>query len=227
VEKFRALFGRAPSSFCPPDYHWDAALDGDAEALGLLTFQGAAEAAGARAPRFRRLFHRYRWPHFEGRRFAMPPRIAFEPLSAEGPSDALGVERTARAVQEAWRRGQPAVVSTHRMNYVHLTPGWAEAGRAALRDLLARLTAAGAMFLVDFEVRDLLERGWSLRPVGAGHAVLHYCGVPGVAIALPAPPGTAGARVASGPAGARFEAGDGGVIARVNVGSYRLAWERA
>lgn len=226
VEKFRALFGRGPGSFCPPDYHWDGALDRDAEALGLVTFQGVAEVAGARAPRFRRLFHRFRWPHFEGRRFAMPPRIAFEPLSAEGLSETLGVERTFRAVQDAWRRGQPAVVSTHRMNYVHLTPGWAESGREALATLLTRLTGAGAMFLVDFEVRALLEQGWSLRPAGTGHAVLRYFGVPGVPVTLPAPAGTKEVRTSPDAPGARFEPGEGGVIARVNVGSYRLAWGR-
>lgn len=226
VEKFRALFGRAPGSFCPPDYHWEATLDRDAEALGLTTFQGVAEVAGARLPRFRRLFHRFRWPHFEGRRFAMPPRIAFEPLSADGPSEALGIERTWRAVQDAWRRGQPAVVSTHRMNYVHLTPGWAEAGREALAALLARLAGAGAMFLVDFEVRALLERGWSLRPVGSERAALHYYGVPGAPVTLPLPAGVKEVRTAPEAPGARFEPGEGGITARVNVGSYRLAWGR-
>lgn len=227
VEKFRALFGRAPGSFCPPDYHWDAALDRDAEVLGLLTFQGVAESAGARAPRFRRLFHRYRWPHFEGRRFALPPRIAFEPLSADGPSETLGVERTWRAVQEAWSRGQPAVISTHRMNFVHLVPGWADAGREALAALLARLAGAGAMFLVDFEVRALLENSWSLRPLGPRGAVLRYFGVPGSPVTLPAPAGTTRVQVIPESSGARFEPAEGGIVARVNVGSYRLVWERA
>jgi len=225
--KFRALFGRDPGSFCPPDYHWDPALDRDAEALGLFTFQGVPESAGARAPRFRRLFHRFRWPHFDGRRFALPPRIAFEPLTAEGPSESLGVERTWRAVQEAWRRGQPAVISTHRMNYVHLVPGWAEAGREALAALLGRLVQAGAMFLVDVEVRALLERGWSLRPIGTSGAVLRYFGVPGAPVTLPAPPGTTAVDATPDAPGARFEPGEGGVVARVNVGSYRLAWGRA
>ncbi len=227
VERFRELFGRAPGSFCPPDYHWDPSLDHDAETLGLHVFQGAAESAGARAPRFRRLFHRFRWPQFDGRRFLMPPRIAFEPLSSDGPSEALGVERTWRAVQDAWGRGQPAVVSTHRMNYVHLQPGWADAGRAALAALLERLVAAGGMFLVDVEVRALLERGWSLRPVGGNSAVFRYFGVPGEPVTLPAPPGVHGVEASPGTTGARFEPVEGGISARVNVGSYRLRWNPA
>jgi hypothetical protein len=227
VEKFRATFGRAPASFCPPDYHWDDALDRDAETLGLRIFQGVAESAGARVPRFRRLFHRFRWPHFEGARFVLPPRIAFEPLTAEGPSEALGVDRTWRAVQEAWGRGQPAVVSSHRMNFVHLQTGWADSGREALGALLARLTGAGAMFLVDFEVRELLERGWSLRRVGASAAVLRYFGVPGAPVLLAALAGVDAAAIRTAGAGARFEPAEGGVMARVNVGSYRLDWGRA
>jgi hypothetical protein len=113
------------------------------------------------------------------------------------------------------------------MNFVHLVPGWADAGREALTALLARLAGAGAMFLVDFEVRALLENGWSLRPVGTRGAVLRYFGVPGAPVTLPAPAGTARVTVIPESPGARFEPAEGVVVARVNVGSYRLGWERA
>jgi hypothetical protein len=227
VAKFRALFKRPPSSFCPPDYHWDSALDADATALELGIFQGVAEAAGARAPRLRRLFQRLRFPHYEGRRFVMPPRIAFEPLGPDGPSPALGVERTRRAVRDAWHRGQPAVVSTHRMNYVHLQPGWPAAGREALGTLLAELAGEGAMFLADFEVRDLVERGWCARPVGKTGAIFRYFAVPNEPVRWPAPAGVSAVAVLGEAAGARFGIEDGHVSARVNVGSYRLEWARA
>lgn len=224
VEKFRRCFGRAPASFCPPDYHWDDRLDRDAAALGLHIFQGVAEAAGKRMPRIWRLFHRYRWPLFEGDRFMMPPRIAFEPIGSEGTSAALGAERTHRAARDAWNQGQPAVISTHRMNYVHLKPEWVEAGRAALRDLLARLRKDGAMFLVDFEVRALLELGWSMRPVGTEGAVFRYCGVPGETVRFNAPEGVKGVRIDPDVPGARIACEAGQVEARVNVGNYRLHW---
>jgi hypothetical protein len=156
----------------------------------------------------------------------MPPRIAFEPIGSEGPSETLGVERTRRAVRDAWGRGQPAVVSTHRMNYVHLQPGWATAGREALSTLLAVLADEGAVFLVDFEVRDLLERGWSTRPVGSTGAVFHYYAVPNEPVRWKAPDGVTGLKVTAGPEGGRFVVEDGHVLARANVGSYGLEWSR-
>ena len=62
-------------------------------------------------------------------------------------------------MRAAWRRGQPAVVSTHRHNFAHLDPAWSGAGRAALRDLLGRFCADGAVFLTDVQVRDRLAGG--------------------------------------------------------------------
>lgn len=227
VSRFRTLFRRAPGSFCPPDYHWDERLDALANELGLLIFQGVAESAGAKAARFRRLFHRFRFPHYEGRRFVMPPRIAFEPIGPDGPSEALGAARSRRAIHDAWGRGQPAVVSTHRMNYVHLQPGWAEAGREALAKLLAHLAEDAAIFLVDTEVRALIEQGWSVRPVGTTGAVFHYYAVPNEAVRWPAPDGITAVRVTAGPEGARLTLEGREVVAHANVGSYLLEWGRA
>src|SRR5206468_9273221 len=53
VERFEARFGRAPSSFCPPDYRWDEALEEDAQGLGVTTFQGFGEQMGHRLVRLR------------------------------------------------------------------------------------------------------------------------------------------------------------------------------
>jgi hypothetical protein len=83
----------------------------------------------------------------------MPARIAFEPRGAHDPAARLGAAAAHRAARAAWRRGHPAVGSTHRVNYAHLDPAWSEAGRRALRDLLGRLCADGATFMTDAEVR--------------------------------------------------------------------------
>src|SRR5207244_91475 len=93
VARFGALVGRAPRSFCPPDYRWDESLESEAERHGVTTFQGKAEQAGRAFLRLRRLRIGLRWPHTRGARFYMPPRIAFEPCG--------GCETRARAAGRA------------------------------------------------------------------------------------------------------------------------------
>jgi hypothetical protein len=158
VARFAELFGRPPGSFCPPDYRWDASLEEDVERLGIPVLQGAAERAGP-GPRLRRLLHLVRWPDERHGHLLMPPRIAFEPRGDASPNTRLGAAQAHARAQAAWHVGRPAVVSTHRLNYVHLDDDWSEAGRAALRDLLSRLCGDGAVFLTDVRVRDLVRPG--------------------------------------------------------------------
>jgi len=167
VARFHALTGRAPRSFCPPDYRWDESLETEAERLGVTTFQGKAEQAGHAWPRLRRLLVGLRWPHARGARFYMPPRIAFEPCGGGEARARSAVEDALRAVRAAWKRARPAVLSSHRLNYAHLDPEWSARGRRALHALLGALGREGATFLTDAEVRALAEHGRSAREVGA------------------------------------------------------------
>jgi hypothetical protein len=229
VERFRACFGRPPGSLCAPDYRWDEGLEADAEGLGLTTLQGVAEQMGHPFPRLRHLLYRYRWPDARGRRFYLPPRIAFEPRGARAGGARLGAQAAHRAVRGAWGRGQPAIVSSHRLNYAHLDAGWSESGRGALRDLLSLLAGDGAVFLTDAEVRSLHERAWSVRAVGERGALLRYYGVPGARVRFPAPAGVEGVslpegRTAEAP---RFTVGGGQVAAEIHPGEYLLEWKRA
>ena len=134
-----------------------------------------------------------------------------------------------RAARAAWSRGQPAIVSTHRVNYAHLDAAWAEAGRAALRELLVALCDEGATFLTDAEVRALEQSGFSVRPIGARGALVRFAGVPGEAIRFPAPPGITGVAVREGrPTDIHALALDRGQVeARLNVGEYLIEWGRA
>ncbi len=228
VEKFRALFGRAPSSWCPPDYRWDESTEMLAESLGVTTMQGRAERIRRVLPRLRHWLHRYRWPEVRGTRFYLPPRIAFEPVGIEDRPGRVGAEAAHRAVRAAWRRGQPAVVSSHRVNYVHLQPAWSEAGRQALRDVLARLTADGAKFLTDAEVRVLMERDWSLRPIGDQGVLVRSYGLGRQPVRFEAPPGTerVSVREGSGPSRAQVTLEGTQVTARLDPGEYVLEWRR-
>lgn len=171
VARFRTLTGRVPRSFCPPDYRWDESLEAEAERLGVTTFQGKAEQAGSPFPQLRRLLIGLRWPHVRGARFYMPPRTAFEPCGPGEGRTSAAIETALRCARGAWKRARPAVLSSHRLNYVHLDPEWSKRGRDALHELLAALCREGATFLTDAEVRALVERGRSAREIGS--RVLH------------------------------------------------------
>ena len=229
IEAFRALFGRMPTSFCPPDYRFDDWLERESEALGLSTFQGTAEQAGHALPPLRRRWLGMRFPHHDGMRFHLPPRIAFEPggdAHAPGPR---GLEAALRKAREAWRHGQPAVVSTHRMNYAHLDAPWSQASRVALGTLVEKLASEGAVFLTDHEVRQLVERGWSVREIGGRGVLLRHYGVPREDLRFVAPDGVTGAllRAPSADAKAELAVEHGQVLARVNVGEYVIEWTHA
>jgi hypothetical protein len=229
VERFVALFGRRPTSFCPPDYRFDDWLEAEAEALGLTTLQGKPEQGSGRLVGLRRRLLQLRFPHLAGARFYLPPRIAFEPRGEAAPGGRLGADAAQHAVRDAWGRGQPAILSTHRLNYAHLDESWTEAGRAALRDLLGRLVADGAVFLTDAEVRSLAERGWSLRPLGRRGALLRHYGVPLEPLRFAAPAGAAAASLLAPGGGASAGEGqvkieDGTAEARVQLGEHVIEW---
>jgi hypothetical protein len=224
VERFRILFGRRPESICPPDYRWDDALERDAERLGVPILQGKGEQSGP-FPRARRWIHQLRWPS-PGPCFYMPARIAFEPRGSAEAGGRVGVAAAHAAARMAWSRGQPAVVSTHRVNYAHLDPAWSEAGRAALRDLLKRLMGDGGVFLTDSEVWSLERRGWSVRPIGARGALLRCYGSARDGVSLPVPAGTDHLAIREGRAdGARFRIEHGHAVARVTPGEYLIEWK--
>lgn len=229
VERFRERFGRAPGSLCAPDYRWDERLEADAEALGVTIIQGRSEQMGHRFRRLRHVFGRLRWRGSRGRRFDMPARIAFEPRGDATPGSRLGAAAAHRKARAAWGRGQPAVVSSHRLNYAHLDPAWPEAGRGALRDLLALLARDGAISLTDAEVRSLHENAWSLRGLTARTSLLRYYGEPRARVRIPAPAWATGVEFRD--ARGAFEAGAprlaieaGEVVAELDPGEVVIEW---
>lgn len=228
VARFRARFGRAPASLCPPDYRWDAQLENDAVRLGVTIVQGKAEQHGHPFPRLRRLWHRYRWPDLGGLHHP-PPRIAFEPRGASRLDAPLGVDATHAAARAAWGRGQPAIVSSHRVNYAHLDSEWSETGREGLRTLLGRLAGDGAVFLTDAETLGLVMRGWSVRSLGARGALIRRYGPGRERVRFAAPDGAraASARAIEGEPPARVAIEGGQVVAELGVGTFELAWARA
>jgi len=174
VRRFRSVFGRAPESFCPPDYRWDDAVEAEAERLGVTTIQGRAERADGALPRVRHFLGRFGFPRTDGARFYLPARIAFEPGAEDEPR--LGADAAHRAIHAAWKRSQPAIVSTHRASYVQLDPGRGAAALDRLAGLLARLCEERATFLTDSEVRGLATCGVSERPIGSRGTLARHAG---------------------------------------------------
>ncbi len=226
VRRFQTLFGRAPESFCPPDYRWDRAVEAEARRLGISTIQGRSERLGA-LPRLRHYLGRFRFPHLEGASFYLPPRIAFEPGAEGDDARRLGVDAAHRGVRAAWSRRQPAIVSTHRVNYVQIRPERGAAGLQRLRELLGRLAAEGATFLTDAELRALLTRGWSARPIGARGALVRHRGAPGQVLRFGAPAGVERVAFREGHvngASAVIESGE--VELRCEPGELLLEWRK-
>jgi len=158
----------------------------------------------------------------------MPPRIAFEPRGEAAPGSRLGATAAHRRARAAWGRRQPAIVSSHRLNYAHLDPTWAETGRGALRDLLGMLARDGAIFLTDAEARSLHEHTWSLRALTDRTSLLRCYGEPRSPVRIPAPAGAVGSALrAARDEGARsallaIEAGE--LVARLDPGEYVVDW---
>ena len=226
IDGFRALFGRMPTSFCPPDYRFDAWLEHEAASLGLSTLQGKAEQAGHALPPLRRRWLGLQFPHHEHGCFFLPPRIAFEPGGSADAPGPRGIEAAVRRARDAWHQGQPAIVSSHRMNYAHLDAAWSDGSRAALRVLLERLCFEGAVFLTDHEVRQLVERNWSLREIAGRGVLLRHYGVPRDTLRFTAPDGVTGAQL-RGPHDdpkAEIVVEPGEVQVRVNNGEYVIEW---
>jgi hypothetical protein len=230
VTWFHDRFGRAPLSLVAPDYRWDERLERDAGALGLTTFQGRAEQAGRRFGRLRHAFARRRWQRRERganpAHFDLPARIAFEPRGAVSPGSRLGSAAAHRAVRAAWAQDQPAIVSSHRLNYAHLDPAWSAAGRRALADLLRLLTRDGAVFLTDAEVRSLDEHGWSLRPLGPMAALLRCHGPVRSRVTIPAPAGATGGQAREPVSGRAVPLAlePGGAAGDFEPGDYQVEW---
>jgi hypothetical protein len=93
--------------------------------------------------------------------------VRLEP--AQAPDAAAVVAAGLAQTERAWRRREPAVVETHRVNFAHAEPALAAAGRRALGAYLAGLSGTDdrrPVFLVSAEVAALARRGTSVRETG-------------------------------------------------------------
>ncbi len=164
---FASLFGGAPRSIIAPDYIWEDADEAMWVAGGVRVIQGQRQQrkAGWRGleGRARKVVHRTLTRWWRRDRSYLDRNCIFEPVQQDDPR---GITMAAaRGVREAWRRGEPAVLEAHRINFVHLDQVVPRLGRRELAALLADLDPQNPVYLIDGEVADLQRRGtsWSVR----------------------------------------------------------------
>ncbi len=80
------------------------------------------------------------------------------------PHAADGLRNVIRA---CWKRNEPAIINSHRKNYVSFDPAQAESGRNILAQLLGTLAQEGKVyFLSTAEIGQLYRDGHSIRRIG-------------------------------------------------------------
>lgn len=169
---FRAAFGRAPGSIIAPDYTWDGRCEDLWASRGLTVVQAKREqrhpglppgVAGRVLKVLERQWARARHPG----RVYLERNCRLEPVQAPDPR--VAVADCLAETRRAWRRGEPAIVETHRVNFAHGDAHVAATGRGALEAYLAGLGGAGEagpVFLVDAEIAALARLGTSLVETG-------------------------------------------------------------
>ena len=166
---FAGLFGREPEAVIAPDYHWSRRHERLWRDAGLTVVQSQREQRHpdyeGRSGRLRKALARSlrRWS--EQRLTYLDRNVRLETAQIGDPATAT--DRAERRVRRAWRRGEPAIVESHRVNYAHLDPAVASDGRAALGALLAALDGE-PLYLTDVEVARLSRGGTSWRRTADG-----------------------------------------------------------
>jgi len=179
---FRRRFGRPPVSIIAPDYRWNDYDEAAWRELGIRVVQAKREQIdpswdlGSRKGRIlKRLLSN--WQRRRGRFVYLDRPARLEPYGSFDLDARQGAMAAARQVRQAWARGEPGVISVHRVQLASLDPDEARAGRAQLRACLRELGRDGGLrFLVDDEVAQLLRRGWSWSDRGDRRVIRNHTG---------------------------------------------------
>jgi hypothetical protein len=172
LDTLLAVFGRAfgvpPASLIAPDYTWDDRAEALWSARGLTVIQAKREQRDPGLPRGlpgRGLkFLRRQWSRIAHQdRCYLERNCRLEPV--QSPDPAAVVAACVTQTREAWRRGEPAIVETHRVNFAHAEAAVTALGRACLARYLDGL-GSGALFLTDVEIAALGRHGTGARSVG-------------------------------------------------------------
>ncbi len=168
---FSRVFGRPVDSVIAPDYTWHAWVESLWQSRGLRVIQAKREQQNpewlaGKAGRLQKYLDR-QWARLVHQdRVYLERNCRLEPVQAVDPGAV--VRQCVADTRRAWRRGQPAIVESHRVNYSHTDPEVAAVGMAALTAYLAQVCddTEGPVFLCDSEIAQLVRRGTSWRVAG-------------------------------------------------------------
>lgn len=162
-ERFRDRFGQPARSVIAPDYVWDARHEDLFRDLGLRIVQAKdhQRRKDLGGPPWLHLL-RKTWDRLADRwrvrDLVYLDRNAFLE-TAQDPHPEEVPRRCAAEVRRAWARGEPAIVETHRVNFVQVDPEAGAEGRRLLDALLTDLDTEGPVYLSDAELAGLQRRG--------------------------------------------------------------------
>lgn len=158
VRLFNETLGFAPESFIAPNYNWDSAIEVALKANNVSFIQSGRAQQVSQLSQRGRSFVR----HYQGQRNAHGQiytvrNVQFEP--AENPElDWVG--RALSEISSAFYFKKPAVVSTHRVNYMgHLCPK----NRSTNLKLLERLIGSVLQRWPDVQFWSTAELGRAMR----------------------------------------------------------------
>jgi hypothetical protein len=170
---FKRLFGRRPDSVIAPDYRWRRRDELMWIDYGFLSIQAKREQRSAHgtAPGLRGRIGKYldrSWRRLTEHRIVYLERnCRLETAQIADP--AAAVQLCLQDVRDSWLRGEPAIIETHRVNYVHTDRAMAQRNLGYLKDVLVGLTSDETrlpVFLTDSEIAMLSAQGVSYRRFG-------------------------------------------------------------
>ncbi|MDI6808028.1 MAG: hypothetical protein QME66_03480 [Candidatus Eisenbacteria bacterium] len=175
--RFEEVFRMMAHSTVAPDLVWDSFAENYLCRNGIRVIQSKWEEpipAYTLPLRIKKLLKRniQKWVFRD--RFYPKRNVNFEPAGSFEAGSIQGVNQAENLIRNCWDKGEPAVVGTHRYNYVSLDFMFREAGFRQLRVLLARLTKSNdVIFLTDTELHQLTRTGTSILPFGRGDRSLN------------------------------------------------------
>jgi hypothetical protein len=174
---FERAFGRRPGSLIAPDYTWNGRVESLWSSRSLNVIQAKREQRHPDLPsgtigRVLKVLERQWAKSTRAGRTYLERNCRLEP--AQSPDPEATVVACVRETARAWRRGEPAIVETHRVNFAHADAAVVELGRRSLDTYLTRvaeLPGSGPLFVADGEIASLSRHGTSVRRAGAAVVV--------------------------------------------------------
>ncbi|MDH5203936.1 MAG: hypothetical protein OEW69_11875, partial [Nitrospirota bacterium] len=180
ISRYRKIFGYEPRSFVGPNYTWQLKTERALAERGIRAVQAKNRQRDERA-----FWEKIRGKVLDllGKRSADKPwhitmgdynpklgifylirNVDFEPRGKKDTETKSGAEEAYESIIAAWQKNGPAIVNTHRINYVYLDKRFVAENIRQLDWLLNKIQNKhpDAIYLTDWEVVQLYEDSTSV-----------------------------------------------------------------